>query len=158
MKKTIAAAVLLFALALAPAALGTGMSVSGGKEKAGQNLDKTERQVEAGRQERDENTMRPLAPVYEFVVKALKESEDFMNSAAKAGSRARLLCDDKESGVSVQCSPSGTNRECVDKLYRVLMDMGYHTDYDYCKVRNPNPGWFQPDYISKHAVVDVVDY
>jgi hypothetical protein len=131
-------------------ALAANLTVQGGKESSERNHQKVEREVEAGREQRDRNTLAPLVPVFEWFVNVMEKGEQYMNSKAERGTKAVLLCNDKPTFLSVDCSTSETNRRCTERVYELIVDMGSDI-YDICDIPNPDRGFFQPDKINRHA-------
>jgi hypothetical protein len=134
------------------------LTITGGAKSSNESYKEVERDVEKGRTQRDMNTLAPLVPVYEWFSSVMQKGEAYMNSKAVRGSRAVLLCNDKATGVAVSCSTTETNRDCVTKVYDVIRDMGSDI-FDVCDVPNPDRHkFFQPDYISRHATIEIRNY
>jgi hypothetical protein len=152
MKKKIIVFSMAAILAFIPVKLlGEGMTIGGGKDAAEKNFSQVQEDVEAGRDERDRNTMEPLVPVVEFIGEALREGQAFLNSPARSGSKAVLYCNDTRSGLAVACSTTETNQRCMDRVQEHVRDMGYDDGYDYCKIPNPDrhESIWASDYITR---------
>ncbi|MDR2352895.1 MAG: hypothetical protein LBF22_06975 [Deltaproteobacteria bacterium] len=145
---------IFFFLLFAPfSAFAESMTFQGGKDSSEQNFDQVEKDVLAGKAQRDANTLRPLVPLVKALENIFKENEAFYNSKAKAGTMARLLCEDNDTGLGVACSTSETNRSCLERIMALLWDMGHDSPSAACELPNPNDSWFQPDYIYRHGTV-----
>jgi hypothetical protein len=157
MPRIILASLLFAGLAFASSALfGEGLTIKGGKDKSQKNFEQVEREVDAGRDQRDANALAPLMPIINWVVEGLREGQAFLNAKAESGTRAILTCDDKPTAVSVPCSTSQTNQQCIDAVEYLVRDMGYDDTYDYCKIPNPEAHkLFQPDSYSRHTLVKI---
>jgi hypothetical protein len=129
------------------------LSISGGKDKSQKTFNDAEADIDSRRSQRDYNTIKPLEPLINYVVDAMKAGEAFNNSLADSGSRAKLLCDDKKVGVETACSTSETNRECVRRLELMLAEMGHSSPSSACELPNPNDSWFKPNYIYRNGTI-----
>lgn len=158
MKKIVVFLIACFLFSMSFEAFAESITISGGAKSSSESFEEVERDVEKGRSERDRNTLAPFVPIYEWFSNILRRGEEFMNSKAERGSRAVLLCEDKESGVSASCSTTETNRDCMTKVYDTIRDMGSDI-YDICDIPNPDRDkFFQPDYIDRHATIEIRNY
>ena len=127
MKIYLLAACLFSCLIFSLEASAKSLTLTGDTEQAQKNAAKNEAAVEEGREEREYNTLAPLAPVVEYVGKALAEGAAFMASTAELGSKAGLRCGGGlwgpgEITITTDCPTSGTHQQCLDSYIRYLED------------------------------------
>ncbi|MDR2338606.1 MAG: hypothetical protein LBF40_00470 [Deltaproteobacteria bacterium] len=120
-----------------------GMKITGGKDQSQKQYTQIEKDVEAGKDQRDANTVAPLVPIIEHIGKAAREGGEFLDSPADPNTGATLDCGggfmspgQLMTDIQSRCSSSETNRQCLDRFERQLTE-GYSYASDAWKVYCP---------------------